>query len=53
MDLFRVRDSGYLDFLPEGYEVTASRMQELSAPCEHEFLDHYRNWWESAGGEDR
>jgi type I restriction enzyme M protein len=46
VDLFRVRDPGHLDFLPEGYKVTAERLQELSAPCEHEFFDHYRNWWE-------
>ena len=26
--------------------MTAERIQELSAQCEHEFFDHYRNWWE-------
>ena len=49
IDLFRTRDSGYLDFLSEGYKVTAERIQELSAPCENEFLDHYRKWWEITG----
>jgi type I restriction enzyme M protein len=48
MKLFRIKSAGYLDFLPEGYEVTAAHIPELSAPREHEFLDRYRNWWERA-----
>lgn len=49
IDLFRIKGSGYLDFLPEGYKVTAERIRELSAQYEHEFFDQYRNWWERTG----
>ena len=48
-DLFRINSSGYLYFLPEGYEVTARRIQQLSAQREHAFLAKYRDWWELAG----
>ena len=49
IDLFRIRNTDYLDFLPEGYEVTAERTQKLAAPREYEFLDRFRNWWGRAG----
>lgn len=48
MNLFRVRESGYFDFLPEGYEVTADLIPELSASREHEFFQDFDDWWETA-----
>jgi type I restriction enzyme M protein len=44
-DLFQVRDSNYLDFPPEGYEIAADRIPELSAPHEYDFFKHYNSWW--------
>jgi type I restriction enzyme M protein len=47
-DLFQVRDSNYLDFPPEGYEIAADRIPELSASRERNFLQHYDSWWKKA-----
>lgn len=49
IELFHTRDDGYLDFLPEGYEATASRVRELAAPRQREFLERHDAWWEKAG----
>lgn len=48
-ELFHARDDGYLDFLPEGYEATASRIRELAAPRERGFFERHDTWWKEAG----
>lgn len=37
----------YLDFLPEGPDVTAERIAELAAPKHAELRDAFAGWWES------
>lgn len=48
-ELFLPRNDGYLYFLPEGYEATASRIRELAAPRERELLKRHDVWWKEAG----
>lgn len=48
-DLFRTKDPDYLDFLAEGYETTAARIQGLAVSREQEFIDRCHRWWDSTG----
>jgi type I restriction enzyme M protein len=47
--LFFPRNDGYLYFLPEGYEATASRIRKLAAPRERKLLKCHDVWWKEAG----
>lgn len=42
---FADRDADYYDFLPEGPDATAARIEELARPRETEMREVCRQWW--------
>ncbi|WP_253781228.1 N-6 DNA methylase [Nonomuraea roseoviolacea] len=43
--LFAERDADYFDFLPEGWQATASRLPGLAAPAEARLRAAFAEWW--------
>jgi len=49
VSLFQVKDSDYLDFPHEGFEVATMRIPDLTAAREQEFAACCENWWGETG----